>query len=81
MNKRNKGIDLLRCAAMLMITVLHVLNHGGPLMLIVKALLTALAIFLACCLIDQLWRLLYRLLRIGPAIDWLANRAHADAEE
>ena len=29
MKKRNEGIDLLRCVAMLMIPVLHVLNHGG----------------------------------------------------
>lgn len=29
MKKRNEGIDLLRCIAMLMITVLHVMNHGG----------------------------------------------------
>lgn len=29
MKRRNEGIDLLRCWAMLMIIVLHVLNHGG----------------------------------------------------
>ncbi|MBR6668219.1 MAG: acyltransferase family protein [Clostridia bacterium] len=29
MKKRNEGIDLLRCLAMLMVVVLHVLNHGG----------------------------------------------------
>lgn len=29
MNKRNGGIDLLRCLAMLMVLVLHLFNHGG----------------------------------------------------
>lgn len=31
MNKRNQGIDLFRCVAMLMVVMLHVLNHGGVL--------------------------------------------------
>lgn len=31
MKKRNEGIDLLRCISMLMVIVLHVLNHGGVL--------------------------------------------------
>lgn len=29
MKKRHEGIDLLRCTAMLMIIVLHIMNHGG----------------------------------------------------
>ena len=29
MNKRNEGIDLLRCLSMLMVVVLHLFNHGG----------------------------------------------------
>ena len=29
--ERNLGVDLLRCAAMWMITCLHILNHGGAL--------------------------------------------------
>lgn len=53
----------------------------GPLMLIIKALITALAIFLACCLIDQLRLLLFRALRIQQAVDWLADRGNVDAEE
>lgn len=31
MQKRNEGIDLLRCVSMLMVAALHVLNHGGVL--------------------------------------------------
>lgn len=31
MNKRNEGLDLLRCLAMLMIAVVHLFGHGGVL--------------------------------------------------
>ena len=29
MNKRNEGLDLLRCLLMLMVVVVHLFNHGG----------------------------------------------------
>lgn len=53
----------------------------SPLLLIGKALITALAIFLACCLIDQLRLLLFKGLRLRQAVDWLADRSNADAAE
>ena len=31
MNKRNEGLDLLRCLSMLMIAVVHLFGHGGVL--------------------------------------------------
>ena len=51
---------------------------GNPLGMIAKVLFAALAIFAVCCMIDQLRLLLFRALRIRQALDWIADRGHAE---